>query len=245
MLRKTYIIIAFCLCCIGIRAEQTTGNCTIKDAPGGNAVFELKPAVIFESKPERQGWQRVLLKVWIPKRWVYDEEQIRVKAKLYDENRMLLGIALKDFTPYKSVGIEDSMYVFQLSGFIEQNCIAPASVAEDDLNALLKGLGQNARLDTFKTHLSKYPYQSWVAQRKYQSFVLTEPDFIQQRHTPRILMVFYENELIAIFYSRSVSARFYDSIEMGSQYKLIYNSKFTEKTKTEMLELFRAKVEAF
>ena len=228
-----------------VKAETTSGTCTIKDDLNGNNLYELRPGIYFEVKPEKNGWHRILLKVWVQKKFTYSEEQILHKAKLFDENRKQIGIAINDFTPYKMVGEIDSMYCFQLSGYIDQNCIDANSVPENNLNTLLSSINQNAKLDTFGMHFKKFPYSSFIANNKFQSYILTEPDFILQKNTPRILIVFYEQELIAIFYSREVKAKYYDSIEMGSEYKLIYNSKFTEKTKTEMLEIFRKKVEEY
>ena len=72
---------------------------------------------------------------------------------------------------------------------------------------------------------------------------INEPNFILQKKEPRIIIIFYKNELIAIFYSRSVTAKLYDSIEMGKEFKLIYNSKFTENTKSEMIAIFKKRME--
>jgi hypothetical protein len=55
-------------------------------------------------------------------------------------------------------------------------------------------------------------------------------------------MVFYKEELIAIFHTRPIKVKQYDSIEMGSEYKMIYNSKFSEHTKSEMVEIYRKKL---
>ncbi|MES2728136.1 MAG: hypothetical protein V4643_13600 [Bacteroidota bacterium] len=222
-----------------VKAENTYGYCNIKDKKGGTDIFTLFGNTAFNCVPVDQNWQQVLVKVLVLKQKVYDDQQILSQAKLFNENRKQIGLSLIDFTPYKFIAELDSYYVFELSGLMQQACINTNSIPELDVNKILSTAKQNAEFELFEKHLKAFNYTSVDSNGKYQSFVLNEYNFTKHTYSPRILIVFYKNELIAIFYSREIIAKLYDSIEMGSQYKLIYNSKFTENTKTEMMDIYK------
>jgi hypothetical protein len=224
------------------KSETTYGYCNVKDKKGGTDIYTLFGKTSFDCLVLDQNWQQVLLKVWVKKNKVYDDQQILAQAKFYNENRIQIGQALIDFTPYKFINEIDSYYVFEISGFMQQACIDPSSIPELDINKILAAARQNESFETFKSHLKKFNYSHIDSNSKYKSFIIKEPDFKKQSVSPRILIVFYKNELIAIFYSREIMANLYDSIEMGSQYKLIYNSKFTEETKSEMMTIYKKQI---
>jgi len=233
----------FCLFSAQLKAENTYGYCVVKDGRKGEDLFLLHNNVTFDSKIIDANFQQVLIRAWVKKIFVYDNQQILAKAKLTNQNGAVIGIALKDFTPYKFIEENDTSYVFDLSGVIPQSCINPASIVENDLNFLLSNAKQNEKIEYFSNHISKFNYQKEDFDSKYESFAVYEPNFILQKKEPRVIVIFYQSELIAIFYSRNVRAKLYDSIEMGKEYKLIYNSKFTEKTKAEMVEIFKRRMQ--
>jgi hypothetical protein len=224
------------------KAEVTYGYCSVKESKNGKDLYQLYGNTWFDCKPIDANFQQILLRVWVKKANVYDDQQILAKSKLYNEFGIIIGVALQDFTPYKFIAELDTAYVFDLSGIISQACINPSSVPETELNKILAVAKQNAQQDTFVTHLQKFKYEAQDTGQKYQSYIIYEPNFVLQKKEPRILIVFYKNELIAIFYSRNVIAKLYDSIEMGKEFKLIYNSKFTESTKSEMIQIFKKRL---
>lgn len=235
-----FIITAYTL-----KAEATYGYCSVKETKNGKDLYQLYGNTWFDCKPIDANFQQILLRVWVKKANVYDDQQILAKAKLYDSKGKNIGVVLVDFTPYKFIEEIDTAYIFELTGVVSQACINPSSIPELDLNKILAVAKQNAQLDTFKVHLQKFDYLQTDSLQKYQSFIIFEPNFILQKKEPRILIVFYKNELIAIFYTRNVVAKLYDSIEMGKEYKLIYNSKFTENTKSEMIQIFKNKLSMY
>jgi len=225
-----------------VNAETTYGYCSVRESKIGKDIFQLLGNTYFDCKPINQNFQQILLRVWVKKAWVYDDQQILTKAKLYNSQGKHIGNVIQDFTPYKFIAELDTAYVFDLTGVISQACINPSSVPEIDLNKILAVAQQNAKLDTFRIHLEKFNYEVEDSSQKYLSFIINEPNFVLQKKEPRIIIIFYKNELIAIFYSRSVTAKLYDSIEMGKEFKLIYNSKFTENTKSEMVAIFKKRM---
>jgi hypothetical protein len=228
-----------------LKAEATYGYCSVKETKNGKDLYQLYGNTWFDCKPIDANFQQILLRVWVKKANVYDDQQILAKAKLYDSKGKNIGVVLVDFTPYKFIEEIDTAYIFELTGVVSQACINPSSIPELDLNKILAVAKQNAQLDTFKVHLQKFDYLQTDSLQKYQSFIIFEPNFILQKKEPRILIVFYKNELIAIFYTRNVVAKLYDSIEMGKEFKLIYNSKFTENTKSEMIQIFKNKLSMY
>jgi hypothetical protein len=234
-------VFVFILTSSWAKAEATYGYCNVKESRNGKDLYQLYGNTWFDCKPIDANFQQILLRVWVKKAYVYDDQQILAKAKLYNEQGKNIGMVLCDFTPYKFVEEIDTAYIFELTGVVSQACINPSSIPEIDLNKILAVAKQNALIDTFNLHFQKFGYQKNDSLQKYQSYIIFEPNFILQKKEPRILIVFYKNELIAIFYSRNVVAKLYDSIEMGKEYKLIYNSKFTENTKAEMIQIFKDK----
>jgi hypothetical protein len=136
----------------------------------------------------------------------------------------------------------DSMTHIIIGGYLEKNCIDQKSIAENDLSLLLEKAENNEKLAYFEEFLKKFPFTQTIENNQYSSYLLTQPDFVKQSLYPRLLLVFYKNELIAIFHTQKVRVKRYDSIEMGSQYKMIYNSKFSEHTKKEMVEIYKKKI---
>lgn len=241
LLKYSYVFILLALA-LNLNAEVTYGYCSVKETKNGKDLYQLYGNTWFDCKPINANYQQILIRVWVKKANVYDDQQILTKAKLYSEQGKIIGVALQDFTPYKFIEEIDTAYVFELSGIISQACINSSSVPETDLNKILAVAKQNAQLDTFINYLQKFKFEVQDTGQKYQSYMIYEPNFILQKKEPRILIVFYKNELIAIFYTRNVVAKLYDSIEMGKEYKLIYNSKFTENTKSEMIQIFKKRL---
>jgi hypothetical protein len=110
------------------------------------------------------------------------------------------------------------------------------------LGKLLEKAVNNEMRSFFQDFLDKYQFSKTKENSYYTSYLLVEPNFANQTLVPRLLMVFYKEELIAIFHTRNLFVKRYDSIEMGSQYKMIYNSKFSEHTKMEMVDIYKNKL---
>lgn len=226
-------------------AERNPGHCSLKDAVNGRNFLELNPNTYFESVDVNASWVRVVVKAWVDKSNMYEDVQIYRNAKLRDSAGKVLAIASIDFTPTKSISENDSQVYVMIYGYLEKDCIDLQSIPELELSKILLQIQKNAKIDIFQVFLNRFGFKNFYEENDYVSYLITEPDFISQSETPRILMVFFKNELIAIFHTRSIKVKIYDSIEMGKQYKLIFNSKFTEHTKNQMLKIFRSKVEKY
>ncbi len=226
-------------------AERNPGHCSLKDAVNGRNFLELNPNTYFESVDVNASWVRVVVKAWVDKSNMYEDVQIYRNAKLRDSAGKVLAIASIDFTPTKSISENDSQVYVMIYGYLEKDCIDLQSIPELELSKILLQIQKNAKIDIFQVFLNRFGFKNFYEENDYVSYLITEPDFISQSETPRILMVFFKNELIAIFHTRSIKVKIYDSIEMGKQYKLIFNSKFTEHTKNQMLKIFRSKVERY
>lgn len=226
-------------------AERNPGHCSLKDAVNGRNFLELNPNTYFESVDVNASWVRVAVKAWVDKANMYEDVQIYRNARLRDSAGKVLAIASIDFTPTKSISENDSQVYVMIYGYLEKDCIDLQSIPELELSKILLQIQKNAKIDIFQVFLNRFGFKNFYEENDYVSYLITEPDFISQSETPRILMVFFKNELIAIFHTRSIKVKIYDSIEMGKQYKLIFNSKFTEHTKNQMLKIFRSKVEKY
>ena len=116
---------------------------------------------------------------------------------------------------------------------------------EIELSNLLDKAENNERFSFFENFINKYDFKKTIEDNNYSSYLIQEPEFVQQILVPRLLLVFYKTELIAIFHTQALRVKKYDSIEMGSQYKMIYNSKFSEHTKQEMVLIYKSKLQTY
>jgi len=242
---RTILFLISILFFLNSSAEKSSGFCYIKDAVNGEAIITVQPYTYFETQIVSSGWVRILLKAWVRKIDVYDRIQVKVKSKLFDNNGKFIAKVLIGFNPMRTLDENDTAYYIAISAFMENACIDKSSVPETELSNLLMGLSVNAQLDTFYSHIKNFNYEFWLEEGNYTSYLIYEPDFVSQTERPRILMIFFNNELISIFHTREIKVKIYDSIEMGSQYKMIYNSKFKENTKEHMMKIYKSKISSF
>ncbi|MBC7381678.1 MAG: hypothetical protein H7296_01640 [Bacteroidia bacterium] len=245
-MQKIKILFSFLFICAQINllfAERTGGTCYLKAEKDGKDVLELSAGVDFYAVPEGKIFQKVWIECWVQTKKLYDGIQLQNKTKLYTGNRKFIGKVLQAFNPMQVLEEKDSMTHIQLSGFIENSCTDHDYIPEKDLGSLLLKATKNAKLNYFDPFLKKYCFIKQQENNNYTSYLISEPEFVSMTLLPRILMIFYKEELIAVFHTRSVEVKLYDSIEMESEYKMIYNSKFTEHTKKEMVEIYRKKLE--
>ncbi len=245
-MRKNKIFFLFFLLSVQVNflfAERSAGICNMKEELDGNEVLELAAGVDFYSIPYGKSYQHIWIDAWVRTRSLYDGIRLNIKTKIYNEKLKPIGKVLQSFNPMKLLEERDSMTHIQISGFLENASIDNDFIPENDLSNLLLKATPNARLEYFELFLLKYNFSKWIEDNKYVSFSINEPDFVRQNLKPRILMIFYKKELIAIFHTRTIKVKLYDSIEMGSEYKMIYNSKFTEHTKNEMVTIYKKKLQ--
>ena len=226
---------------ITLKAERTGGNCYLKEEVNGAEVLELSTGIDFFSVNEGKNAQKVWIDCWVKTKNLFDGIRLTEKAKIYNANYKMIAKVLQSFNPMQLLEIKDSMQHILLSGIIDNSCIDKDFVPETDLSNLLLKISENEKIEYFEKFLDKFSFQKQIENNKYTSFSIYEPNFTTQTLHPRILMIFYNNELIAIFHTRKVDVKLYDSIEMGSEYKMIYNSKFTEHTKNEMVAIYKKK----
>ncbi len=224
-------------------ADRTGGMCYVKDEKDGPDVLELASGVEFYSVADGKIFQKIWVDCWVPTRLLFDGIRLQTKTRLYTNERKVMGKVLQTSNPMKFLEVKDSLTHIQVSGFMENACIDKNFVAETDLDALLLKATENARLEYFAGFIEKYGFIKNTEDKQYTSYIIYEPDFVTQTLLPRILMIFFKDELIAIFHTRPVSVKIYDSVEVASEYKMIYNSKFTEHTKSEMVNIYKKKLE--
>lgn len=225
-----------------LRAETTYGWCYLQDQPNGSNIAELEGDVYLMTMPDIPNFMRVLITCWVYQKDFYDDLRIQKKVKLYNHLGKKIGVTVTDFNPFVFVAENDSVKQIQIAGYLSTSSINPQSVPENDLSSLLLKADINARFEYFEKHIQGFNYQYSEETNGYESYTIYEPDFVKQVLNPRVLMVFFKKELIAVFHTRSIKVKYYDSIEMGNAYKMIYNSKFTEHTKTQMMQIYKQKL---
>lgn len=208
----------------------------------GREVLQLNPYTYFlcnEVSPIRV---QIWLDAWVRTTDLYDGIRLPLKTKVYNKDRKIMGRVVQDFNPLKIMEETDSMTHLVISGYLEKSCLDNTFNPEEELSRILDKAQNNERIETFKPYMMRYGLTMAHESPLYTSFLMVQPDFVRQTMEPRLLIVFYRNELIAIFHTRPVKVKRYDSIEMGKQYKMIYNSKFSEHTKREMVEIYKRKL---
>lgn len=226
-----------------LRAEQTAGFCQLSEEEKGTEVLEIFAGVNFFTQPTTVQKLHIWIDLLVPTRLLYDGIRLQRKTRLYDFSRKPAAKVLNEFNPLKILEERDSLTHVVIAGFIDKACAHPDFFPEAELSRLLEGATDNARLEYFQAFLDKYQFSPRRENQAYTSWLLPQPDFVRQRMEPRLLMVFYQRELIAIFHTGTVQVKRYDSIEMGKQYKMIYNAKFSDHSKKEMVERYRRQLE--
>ncbi|OYU97026.1 MAG: hypothetical protein CFE21_01685 [Bacteroidetes bacterium B1(2017)] len=224
-------------------AERTSGYCSMKEEEKGKEVLSLYPHVYFYCATPGQIYSRIWIDAWVRTSDLYDGIRLLEKTKLFDKNRKLIAKVTLSFNPMKIMEETDSLTHIVLSGYIEKSCIDNTYVPENELSKLLEKAENNEKYTYFYDFIGRYEFSETKENNSYTSYLLNEPNFTQQLLEPRLLLVFYKSELIAIFHTRDLTVKRYDSIEMGSQYKMIYNSKFSEHTKKEMVDIYKRKLQ--
>lgn len=227
-----------------IKAERTSGYCSLTEEEKGKEVLALFPQVNFYCKEISPLRNRVWIEAWVRSVDLYDGIRLKEKTKVYTQELKLIGKVTVAFNPLKLLEIKDSMIHLVIAGFLEKSCSDQTFICENELSLLLDRATNNERKIFFDAFLKKYEFKETQENSEYTSYLLVQPEFTKQLLEPRILMVFYKSELIAIFHTNELRVKKYDSIEMGSQYKMIYNSKFSEHTKMQMVEIYKRKLES-
>ncbi len=244
MLRnKSLLLFIICFLLTGLTyAERSSGFCSVAEDEKGVEVLYIQPGTEFMCIEWNSIRNRIWIDAWVQTEKLYDGLRLTEKTKIYDASLKMIGKVSVSFNPMKLLEERDSMTHIIIGGYLEKNCIDQKSIAENDLSLLLEKAENNEKLAYFEEFLKKFPFTQTIENNQYSSYLLTQPDFVKQSLYPRLLLVFYKNELIAIFHTQKVRVKRYDSIEMGSQYKMIYNSKFSEHTKKEMVEIYKKKI---
>lgn len=240
---KFFILLFLSLWFEPIIAERTSGYCSMSEEEQGKEVLSLFPGTEFLCKSQSQLRNRVWIEAWVNTNQLYDGIRLREKTKLYNSFRKPLGKVTYSFNPMQLLETTDSLTRIIVSGYLPKGCTDNRFVPELDLSNLLDKAENNERIHYFSAFLEKFNFIKTIENQEYTSYLIKEPEFVQQILMPRILMVFYKTELIAIFHTNEIRVKKYDSIEMGSQYKMIYNSKFSEHTKQEMVAIYKSKLQ--
>jgi len=223
-------------------AERTSGYCAMSEEEKGKEVLSLYPRVFFHCIGASPLRNRIWVDAWIKSTDLYDGIMLMPKAKIYNQERKTIGKVVTGFNPLKLLEVKDSLTHIVIAGFLEKSCTDNTFIAEEELGKLLDEAAENEKFNYFEAFIKKYELSQTIESNQYTSYLLVQPNFTQQILEPRLLMVFYQGELIAIFYTRELRVKKYDSIEMGTQFKMIYNSKFSEHTKQEMVGIYKKKL---
>lgn len=242
-LKSSFIFILFCfLVQPKLFAERTSGHCSLFEEEKGRPVLSLLPGVEFFTGKPGQHKVRIWLEAYVRTRDLYDELRFTPGTKIFDRNRKLIGRVVEAFNPMQSFEAIDSLTPVIIWGYLENNCLDNTHLPEEELSKILLKAANNEKLETFLPFIQQFGLVKQNVEGEYTSYLLVQPEFTKQVLEPRMLLVFYKGEIIAIFHTRSIRVKQYDSIEMGKQYNMIYNSKFSEHTKSEMVDLFRKKL---
>ena len=244
MQKNSFYIICFLFIWVqAIFAERTSGFCGLSEEEQGKEVLSLYPGTEFMCLPANTIKNRVWIDAWVPSIQLYDGLRLMEKTKIYNRQNKAIGKVNGSFNPMQILEVKDSLTHIIISGYMHKGCTDLKFVPELELSNLLDKAENNERFSFFEQFITKYEFIKTIEDNNYSSYLLQEPEFVQQILVPRLLLVFYKTELIAIFHTQALRVKKYDSIEMGSQYKMIYNSKFSEHTKQEMVSIYKSKLQ--
>jgi len=241
VLLRNSLVLFFLLATLVVRAEYSGGIAQLRAEPDGEAVLEIKSGTAFIAHPFNARLSRVWLELWVKKDGQYDEIQLKRGAVLYDANGKKVGRVIRPFNPIQEFPHNDTLVKIWIDAYLEHASIDIISVAEAELQKLLMVALPNSRQEFFQSFLDTFKLQEMPEQGDYKSFLLNDFDFQKREFRPRLLLIFYRNELIAVFHHRPLKAKVYDSIETGGAFGMIYNSKFSENSKATLMQIYKSK----
>lgn len=242
VIKKAVLLFLFIQISSQIFAERSAGNCPVFFESEGEQVAELYPYTEFISHPFNERRNQILLDCWVRKNQQYDGIRLEKGAVLLNSKFKKCCKVLRPFNPMRELESNDTLAHIQISAFIDKSSVDPISVPELELEKLLGNANQNEKFSYFEKYLSEFGYLEQESHQKYESWLIPEFDFVTQSYGSRILIIFYNRELISIFHHRPIKVKIYDSIETGGHFGMIYNSKFSENSKSVLMEIYKKKL---
>lgn len=224
-----------------MHAEYAGGIAQLRAEPEGEQVLEIKSGTSFIAHPFNSRLSRVWLELWVKKESQYDEIQLKKGAVLFDKDGKKSGKVIRPFNPIQEFPENDTLVKIWIEAYLENSSIDLVSVAELELQKLLMLAGPNTKQEFFQSFLDTFKLREMPEQGDYKSFLLEDFDFLKREFKPRLLLIFFKDELIAVFHHRPLKAKVYDSIETGGSFGMIYNSKFSENSKATLMRIYKSK----
>ncbi len=239
---KNKLILA-CIACLffcQLKAEKTAGIATLYAEADLSNLLELQTNTSFYSHPFSPRHEKVLLVCIVKNKQLVDGLTLKKNTLLFDFSFRKIGKSLQELIPLNGMAFNDSCTKIFIVALIDKAAIDPLSVPELALTNMMKFARNNEKVNFFEKYFKEFGFEQQDTCLGYVPFVTKQYDFIQNCFTIRLQLVFLHQELIAIFYKRPLSIPVYDAKEYSSEFGMIYNAKFSEHDKLNLMEVFHS-----
>jgi phage baseplate assembly protein W len=238
MIRTILPFLPLIFCVSFSTAESLKPYSEIREKPGGTsmAIFE-RPATV-ECDTSRSGWRKTLVYVYFDLKDVIDSAEVGKNVVFYDSSGIPSGKTLDRIVFYRRSIPKGSRLMMQLIGYVQQFNIVDSSVVETHLEKLLAKARSNLSIHEMKYHLQKFPYRQVTADGQITAWVHEESKTGTMNPGLRLMLIFYDDMLLAAVHSRDLSVKNYEVRFNTSRYRVVYLRRSRDDLKERLAGYF-------
>ncbi len=221
---KRYLVLVFLLTA-QLHAELIDGPANVREKANGKLLFELNDSTYVEASENRNDWHYITLLVRIKYDDMIaepgDDYMVKPNAPIYSENGGQIGVAKTEFFAY-GLWKSDSVYAdVVIWGYTFKNNIYKDSIAEYDLQTILDNSDGKLDVASFEPYFEKHRFEKGFDEDGFLTYSKHGPDLIASPDW-RVMLIFYERELIGIMYQNRLDIKHYKLIEDIRSHKIVF-----------------------
>jgi hypothetical protein len=200
-------------------AETLSSDSLVYDATGKSVILTLYKDTKVECGKAINGMQSIFFTVSVPGSSYFEKLEnnyIKPATILSDEQGNIVGETTADVLLLDSSIIlvhGEKKLVADVVASIPSTSINEQTVVEVSLRELVKNHAIKLTAEKISETLSPYSFQLWSSKPPFSAWSIMEPDFLSKNPCPRVILVFYKEELIALFHSRPLDADLFQTQE--------------------------------
>lgn len=220
-----------------VYAELIDGPANIRDEPQGQELILLNDGVLVDSSECMDDWHNIGLMIYFDGE-SHKDGGVAKNSILHDAQANQIGIALTDLapSPWLDLKYDEGLdrYYFFFHGYTHKDNIKENSTVEDMLLRTLIENQNNLSLAALKQHIDMHEYYRWSSKGDFETYLYYEFTVGLYSKGARLILFFYNGELVAILHNRDIDYTFEDKTTIrGYNFGYIGN---IERTIKEQLE---------
>jgi len=185
-------------------SERLNSNTELIQEISKKPVVLLYAGVEMDSDYPSSSYVEVALFILVQKKDFIDIERIRKGTVLADTNGTTIGKALADFDALVVDAYSPMRIIVMLSGYIPQTAIDSSSIAEFELDKLVRNTADIVSLKSLLPHIKTHKYRRWMNYDGFSSYVKFD-SALMGSPGHRALLVFFDERLFAIIHPNTIT----------------------------------------